>query len=241
MTSPDRRDPDFGERVTEICDLYQEAQELYQQKGIHTVCVDEQTGIQALERIAPDLPTRPGLTAKLEFEYRRHGTISLFGNLHVPTGQILKPLLNATRTEEDFLENLDNLISHDEDAQWRLIVDNLNTHCSESCVLYVAAACGLDDDLGEKGVRGVLKNRFTRMKFLSDPTHRIRFIYLPRHTSWLNQIEIWFGLLRRKVTHFVNFASLPHLCDKITQFITDYNSVLAHPYKWTYKGRLLCR
>jgi hypothetical protein len=241
LTSPDRRDPDFGERVTEICDLYQEAQELYQQKGIHTVCIDEQTGIQALERIAPDLPTRPGLTAKLEFEYRRHGTISLFGNLHVPTGQILKPLLNATRTEEDFLENLDNLISHDEDAQWRLIVDNLNTHCSESCVLYVAAACGLDDDLGEKGVRGVLKNRFTRMKFLSDPTHRIRFIYLPRHTSWLNQIEIWFGLLRRKVTRLGNFASLPHLCDKITQFITYYNSVLAHPYKWTYKGRLLCK
>lgn len=230
LTSPDQLDPDFGDRVAKICDLYQESQQVYQQERIHTVCIDEQTGIQALERVAPDLPTRPGDIAKLEFEYKRHGTISLFGNQHVPTGQLLKRL-----------DNLDSLISHDEHASWRLIVDNLNTHCSESCVLYVAAACGLNDDLGKKGVRGVLKNRFTRMKFLSDPTHRIRFIYLPRHTSWLNQIEIWFGLLRRKVTRLGSFTSLSQLCDRITRFITYYNSVLAHPYKWTYTGRVLCK
>jgi hypothetical protein len=87
LNSPDRRDADFGERVTEICDLYQEAQELYQKMGVHTVCIDDQTGIQALEQIAPDLPPRPSLLAKLEFEYRRHGTISLFGILPVPTGR----------------------------------------------------------------------------------------------------------------------------------------------------------
>jgi hypothetical protein len=113
-------------------------------------------------RIAQDLPPQAGLITKLEFEYRRHGTISLFGNLHVPTGHILKPMHSATRTEDEFLKNLDNLISHEQDAHWRLIVDNLNTHCSESYVLYVAAARGLNDDLSEKGVRGVLKNRVTR-------------------------------------------------------------------------------
>ena len=75
-----------------------------------------------------------------------------------------------------------------------MIVDNLNMHGSESCVRYVAAASVRDDELGEKGVRGALKNRFTRTKFLSDPTHRIRFVYLPRRRSWLNQIGIWFGL-----------------------------------------------
>lgn len=150
MTSADQLDPDFGDRVAEISELYQETQQVYQQEGIHTVCIDEQTGIQALERIAHDLPRRPGDIAKLEFEYKRHGTIRLFGNLHVHIGQLLKPMLNATRTEEDFLDYLDSLISHDEHASWRLIVDNLNTHCSKSCVLYVAAACGLNDDLEKK-------------------------------------------------------------------------------------------
>lgn len=241
LTSPDLQDADFDDRVAEICRLYQEAPEAYRRDGVHTVCIDEQTGIQALERVAPDLPTRRGAEARFEFEYRRHGTISLFGNLHVPTGQILKPMLNETRTEEDFLENLDNLISHDEAAPWRLIVDNLNTHCSEACVLYVAAVCGITEDLGKKGVRGVLENRFTRMKFLRDPSHRIRFVYLPRHTSWLNQIEIWFGVLRRKVTRFGTFASVPELCERIQRFITYYNSVLAHPYSWTYSGRVLCK
>jgi hypothetical protein len=101
--------------------------------------------------------------------------------------------------------------------------------------------CGLDDDLGENSVRVVLKNRLTRMKFLSDPTHRIRFAYLSRHTSWLNQIEIWCGLLRRKVTRLGNFASLTHLCDKITHFITYYNAVLPQTYKWTCTGRTLCK
>jgi hypothetical protein len=106
LTSPDLQDADFDERVAENCRLYQEAPDAYRHEGIPTVCVDEQTGIQALERIAPDFPTRSCDEAKLEFECRRPGTISLFGNLHEPTGQMLKPMFDETRTEEDFLENL---------------------------------------------------------------------------------------------------------------------------------------
>jgi hypothetical protein len=85
LTSPDLQVADFDARVEEICRLYQEAPDANRHDGIHTVCIDEPTGIQAQERIAPDLPKRPGDEANLEFEYRRNGTISLFGNLHVPT------------------------------------------------------------------------------------------------------------------------------------------------------------
>lgn len=240
LFSPDQKDADFDERVSTVCQVYLEAGHLYKTKGIHTVCMDEQTGIQALSRIAPDLLPIPGFVARHEFEYTRHGTIGLFGNFHVPTGTILAPMLRKTRTEEDFVENLDNLLCHDPNGTWRLIVDNLNTHSSETCVRYVAAVEGIEIDLGRKGVRGILKSVQTRKQFLSDPTHRIRFIYLPRHTSWLNQIEIWFGVLKRKVTRFGSFDSVEDLCDKILRFIDYYNETLAHPYSWTYLGRVAC-
>lgn len=240
LTSPDRHNAEDDARVAEVCRAYATAIDDYLRNNVHTVCIDEQTGIQALERISPDHLPKPGHVAKREFEYRRHGTASLFGNFEVATGKILAPLLGETRTEDDFLENINNLLCIDPDGEWRLIVDNLNTHCSESCVRFVAACCGITSDLGKKGVRGILESRHSRTAFLSDPSHRIRFIYLPRHASWLNQIEIWFGVLRRKVTRWGNFTSLDDLRDKITRFIEYYNTTMAHPYNWTYTGRLLC-
>lgn len=239
LFSKDQRAPDFDERVAAICKAYQEAIPLYEQHGVHTISIDEQTGIQALERIAEDLRPQPGKIAKREYEYRRHGTTGLFGNFHVATGEIIAPMLRETRTEEDFLENLNNVICTDPGATFRLIVDNLNTHCSESCVSFVAAHCGIEADLGVKGRSGILKSTKTRTAFLSDPTHKIQFLFLPRHTSWLNQIEIWFGVLRRKVTRLGSFTSLAQLEEKIRDFIRYYNDTMAHPYRWTYQGRVL--
>jgi transposase len=230
----------FAEQVRAVCQAYAEALPLYQLSGVHTVSIDEQTGIQALERIAKDKPVRPGQLTRLEYEYIRHGTIGLFGNLHVATGQILCPMLRETRTEEDFLENIDNLVQTDPQAEWRFIADNLNTHVSVSLVRYVAESCGLHEDLGVKGRHGVLKSVATRRSFLADPSHRLRFLYTPLHTSWLNQIEIWFGVLRRKATRRGSFTSVDHLIDRILDFIQYYNHTMAHPYKWTYKGSLLC-
>lgn len=241
LNSKDKRDPDFDSRVAAVCDAYRNAIDLYDERGIHTICIDEQTGIQALARIHPDKPLQPGMLERREYEYKRHGTTCLFGNFHVATGKLLAPMLQQTRTEEDFLENIDAVVSLDPGAGYRFVMDNLNTHNSESCVRYVATTCGIDEDLGVKGRRGILKSVKSRATFLTDPAHRIQFLYVPRHTSWLNQVEIWFGTLRRKVTRLMSFASLDALEEGILSFIDYYNATLAHPYNWTYSGRVLAK
>lgn len=231
----------WNAQVLEVCNTYRNAIELYRTDGIHTVSIDEQTGIQALERIAADLLPCRGLLARREYEYIRHGTLGLFGNLHVATGEILSPLIRATRTEADFLENIDGLVCTDPAAPWRFVTDNLNTHVSESLVVYVAAACGIAADLGVKGRRGILKSVQSRREFLTDTRHRIRFIYTPKHCSWLNQIEIWFGTLRKKLTRNGSFCSLDDLQARILRFIAYYNETMAKPYRWTCDGTLLCK
>ena len=79
----------------------------------------------------------------------------------------------------------------------------------------------------------------SRSEFLADPTHRIRFVYVPKHTSWLNQIEIWFSMLVRRVIKRGNFTSTQDLRQKILDFIHYFNQTLAKPFKWTYTGRPL--
>jgi hypothetical protein len=206
--------------------------------GGHIVSTDEMTGIQALERIAPTQPMRPGQVERCEFEYERHGTLSLIANFNVVTGQVISPSLGPTRTEADFAAHLARTIDTDPDGVWLFVVDQLNTHQSEALVRLVAQRCGLTDDLGVKGERGVLKSMATRAAFLSDPAHRIQFVYVPKHTSWLNQIEIWFSILVRRVLKRGNFASVEALRTRILEFIAYFNQT-AKPFKWTYTGRPL--
>ena len=103
----------------------------------------------------------------------------------------------------------------------------------------VASACGVAEDLGVKGRSGVLKSVATRKAFLRDASHRVRFVYVPKHTSWLNQIEIWFSILVRRVIRRGNFTSAMDLRGKILAFIVYFNRTLAKPFKWTFTGRPL--
>jgi transposase len=231
----------FQEQVKAVCDTYLAAPQRAMIDQTHTVSVDEMTGLQALERIAPSKSMIAGKCQRIEFEYARHGTLCLIGNLVVTTGELLRPTIGPTRTEADFASHIERTVASDPEGSWVFVVDNLNIHCSESLVRLVARACEVPKDLGKKGVRGVMKSVASRQAFLSESSHRIRFVYLPKHSSWLNQIEVIFGVIMRKVIRRGSFTSVNDLRTKLLNFIEYFNRVFAKPFRWTYTGRPLMK
>lgn len=226
-----------------MCDLYKAAPQL-KAEGVHVVSTDEKTGIQALERAAPTKPTQPGLDEKREFEYMRHGTTCLTANFDVATGEVVAPSLGPTRNEQDFARHIEQTVALDPDKKWIFIVDNLSTHSTETLVRVVADHEGFSGDLGEKRVRnkkgrGILEDVKSRRAFLTDPARQVRFVFTPKHCSWLNQIEIWFSILARRVLKRSSFKSTTEANETIRAFIKYFNEILAKPFKWTYTGRAL--
>jgi len=224
------------ERINDICQCYENAS---QNNNELTISVDEMTGIQALERIAPDLPMSPGKPVALEFEYERHGTQSFIAGLNVATGTI-QGLCLDTRKEDDFVNTIKHFIENNPNySRYHFVADQLNTHKSEGLVRFVAEYCNIDHDLGKKGKFGILKSMETRAVFLTSTDKKIVFHYTPKHASWMNQIEVWFGILMKKVIKRGQFLSTEDLKNKILKFVDYFNENMAKPFKWTYQGKAL--
>jgi transposase len=234
--------PDFEEymeRVKRVCEIYVKSEE-YEEKGIVVLSTDEKTGIQAIEHKHPVKPMKIGSCKKVEQEYIRNGKTTLIASRDINTGKII-PMLNPTRTEEDFVVHIKEVLKvFDGAKEVILIMDQLNTHMSESLVKLVAQECNIDVELGVKGIKGILKSMKTRAKFLEDSSHRIRIVYTPKHCSWLNQIELWFGIITKQLLNRrSSFKSVDELNKKIEEYIEYYNENLAKKFKWNYSGKVL--
>jgi len=229
----------FARQAQQVCDVYLQAPQDYEQAGVHTVCVDEATGLQANEKRAETLPPQPNQAGKEETQYTRHGTVCLTAAWHVVLGQLIYYTLQQTRNNDDFADFIEQMLSSDPDGKWVIVLDNLNTHSSEALVRLIARLEGIDQKtLGDKKKRkGILGSMKTRKEFLSDPTHRIRFVFTPKHSSWLNQIEVIFGIINRRTLTGASFRSQQELIERLSAFIAYFNTTFARPMDWTYTGR----
>ena len=227
-------DPDFLQKAEAVCKLYVSAPQLSQQ-GRLLICSDEKTGMQILERMAPTQPAEPGKPIKRENDYIRHGTRVFLGSFVVTTGHVIGDL-GLTRGNLDFRNHVRHVVGEfPGQAGFDWVLDNLNTHWSLDLCEFVAEWCHLPFDPKQ------LRTGQERRAFLTDPTHALRFHYVPKHGSWLNQIELWFAVLRRQFLADGDFSSPAAFETAFWNYVDDYNQVRAHPYRWTYTGQPLQR
>jgi transposase len=170
--------------------------------------VDEKSGMQAKSRVNPTLPAVPGVPVRREFEYRRHGTAVLFAALNVHEGDVAGWVTDSTRSE-NFVEFLGDLVVQTPAGlDLHCIVDNLKTHSTEQVE-----------------------------QFLEQHPH-VHLHFTPTHASWLNQVELFFSILERRLLRRGEFGSVDELAERVIAFIKDYNRRAA-PFRWTYDGRPL--
>ena len=197
-------DPDFRPKVEAICRLYTQPP-----AGAAVVCVDEKTCIQALARRFPGRPAAPGQLGRREFEYQRHGTVTLLAAFDVRTGKVYGEC-RARRTAADLAEFMEALARRHPTGDVYVVWDNLNIHLGKAWTKFNAAHGG-----------------------------RFHFVYTPKHASWMNQIEIWFGILQRRIVRHGDFASRNALAERIDGFIAHWNRYEAHPFNWKFRGEFV--
>jgi transposase len=230
----------FAEKTREISEIYINAQKLETQ-GVHVYSTDEKMGIHAREHKNPRITMKEGQVERVDPEYIRHGTSGIIASRNVASGEIVAPLVQPTRTEEDYARHIKDVFELNPEDKHIFLNDNLNTHKSEALVRLVAEIEGIPvSELGVKGRSGILKSLESRELFLCDAKHKVQFVYTPKHCSWLNQIECWFGIItRRLLNRRASFLSVADLEQKINSFIEYYNEYLKKPFQWNYNGKLL--
>lgn len=201
----------------------------------HVISVDEKTGIQALDRHQQRAPDSQGGHQRQEFEYKRCGTTTLIAAVNVEDGRVIHHHLGPTHKEADFADFIKATVAK-LPAMDRVVIlaDQLDTHLSEALVRWISEEDG--QDVGEKGKSGILRRQHTRKQYLENEHHRVRFLFTPKHCSWLNPIENWFGKLERHVTRSGIFNSVEALCERINEYIEYDNEHQAKPLNWKFAG-----
>jgi transposase len=195
-------DPLFRERVTEIMALYVSPPP----DGV-VVCVDEKTGMQAVERRYPDRPARPGQCGRREFEYVRHGTQTLLAAFEITTGEVLSQC-GPTRTGADLEAFMEQVARRYPTGRVHIVWDNLNTH--------------------------VHAERWAAFNARHD--QRFQFHFTPKHASWVNQIELWCGIFAKRSLRHASLTSVADLQALVAAFVTRWNAHDKHPFSWTFTG-----
>lgn len=225
----------FVIEVKLICDLILMACKELTTCDFKLISVDEKPGIQALERRQSKI--QAGRVCRREIEYKRNGTICLIAGSEIGTGKIINHYFTIKNNEEAFLEFIKQTISKfSPTTKIIFLMDNLRTHCTVSLVTYIASEIGYSRSLGKNRKFGILQNMESRRAFLTDPGHRVRFCYTPKHCSWLNPIENWFSVLQRRVINGGNFVSVADLQTKINEYINYHNLLLFKQIKWMFTG-----
>ena len=214
-------DPDFFPKMEHIIALYLRQPE-------YLFCFDECTGIQAIQRLAPDFPVSAGSIFSREFQYRRNGTTDLIAFLQPKSGKVFARCTDNHNTETLVTVFTEHVMRQPKDAHLHYICDNYSTHFNDEFCKAVAKLSGI--------IYSPLKTGKERRHWLQSGNKRITIHFLPFHGSWLNMIEIWFSLLADKCLKNGWFESVEVLAQAITEFIETWDKYFAHPFTWTYRG-----
>jgi transposase len=196
-------DPDFDEKAAAICKLY-----ISPPPRAVVLSLDEKPGVQAISRKYATRPARPGHVARVEFEYKRHGTRNIFAAFNIKTGHVLVEVTEDRATPR-VLAFLDQILRFYRRGPIIIITDNIHTRRGQPARAWLARH------------------------------PRVSFVFTPFHGSWLNQVEIWFGILTTKALRGQSFESLGALEDRINAFAVYWNEREARPFEWTYTGKIL--
>ncbi len=215
-------DPLFFEKMEKIIQVYKEDPK-------NLFCLDECTGLQVLERIAPDLPANSERLMHQEFEYKRHGTVSIISIMEKRTGRVFTECI-PDHTSVTIIESIKRHAStYDPSEKLHYICDNYASHSTEDFCKEIAKLCRVQ--------LPKLKTAKNRRQWLESPDKRIVFYFLPTHGSWLNLIEIWFSILKQKGLSGKSITSKSQMEKSILDFTETWNTYFAHPFKWSYDGQ----